>query len=214
MTPPFDHDPIPDPVPAAGPAVPEDGPAAGFALDRYLFGRLVALAATDPARPLTEILGLPRAALARLLERYLPERLPLLEALPADAGPGAEAIEEPDCRAYLLECRAGAAEEEEWLAAIVARRSQSPNHLWQDLGLASRDDLNALFRRHFPELVRRNNADMKWKKFIYRQLCEREGVLICKSPNCETCSDFSHCFSGEPGTPLQVLADLARGGPD
>lgn len=189
------------------------GGLSGYALDRHLFGRIVALAATDPSRPLTEALGLSRGDLARLLERYLPDRLPLLDALPAEAGPGAEQIEEPDYRAYLLECRAGEAEEEVWLAAIVARRSQSANHLWQDMGFADRGELNLLLRRHFPELVRRNAGDMKWKKFIYRELCQREGVLVCKSPNCAVCSDFSTCFSGEPGAPLQTLAGLARTGP-
>jgi nitrogen fixation protein NifQ len=177
--------------------------------DSVLFQRLVAMAAAG-REPLTVALGLGRDALVRLLRRYLPDRLGLLVTLSADAGRGADALEEPDLRACLLECRAGRGEEEEWLAAIVARRSLKPNHLWQDLGLADRGELTWLFRRHFPELVVRNRFDMKWKKFFYRTLCEREGVPICKAPNCEVCGDAVLCFAPETGEPLLALATLAR----
>ncbi len=174
--------------------------------DRNLFQSIVALAATERDRPLTEALGLDRATLGRLLRRHLPERLALLATLPADAGAGTEALEEPDLRDYLLECRAGRSREELWLAAIVARRSLGANHLWQDLGLGSRDELQHLFRRHFPELVARNRADMKWKKFFYRELCQRDGVPICKAPNCCVCIDVAICFGPETGAPLRSLA--------
>lgn len=40
---------------------------------------------------------------------------------------------------------------------------------------------------------------MKWKKFFYRQLCEQAEVLICKSPNCAVCSDYSLCFAPTEG---------------
>jgi nitrogen fixation protein NifQ len=49
----------------------------------------------------------------------------------------------------------------------------------------------------FPALVARNAGDMKWKKFLYRQLCEREQLLICKSPSCSVCSDLPVCFGPE-----------------
>lgn len=177
-------------------------------LDRLLFGRILALAAQDAARPLTHALGLGRDALAALIERHAPDHAHRLPGLPDDSGE--EAIEEGDLRAFLLDHRARGAEEEVWLAAIVARRSLEPNHLWQDMGFASRRELNAMFRRHFPALVARNSADMKWKKFFYRQLCEREGMLLCKSPNCEVCEDFEACFGGEEGDPLSALARAAR----
>ncbi len=186
----------------------------GEQLDRLLFGRILALAALDPERPPTHALGLGRNAIAALIGRYAPDRAPLISALPdatGDDGTGDDAIEEEDLRAFLLDHRARSAEEEEWLAAIVARRSLEPNHLWQDMGFANRQELNALFRRHFPELVRRNSADMKWKKFFYRSLCEREGLTLCKSPNCEVCDDFAACFGGEDGDPLSALARVAHG---
>lgn len=177
--------------------------------DRILFQRMVTLAAGERPRPLTEALGLDREALARLLRRHLPEHLPLLAALPLDAGAGADALEEPDLRDYLLEYRPGRNEEELWLAAIVARRSLGPNHLWQDLGLANRGELSILFARHFPKLVARNHADMKWKKFFYRELCQRDGVPVCKAPNCADCTDAAACFGPEAGAPLGALAALS-----
>jgi nitrogen fixation protein NifQ len=195
-------DPVPTPDASPESTVPLDAmPAA--ALDAHLFRRIVSFAAAETEHPLTAALGLGRAALERLLSRHLPELRALLRATPPDSGTGEDAIEEADLRALLLDHRRGDAEEEAWLAAIVARRSLGTNHLWQDMGFANRLELNAMFRRHFPALVALNAGDMKWKKFFYRQLCAREGFLLCKSPNCETCDDYAACFDGEPGEALR-----------
>jgi len=83
------------------------------------------------------------------------------------------------------------------MAVIVAHGCLGGDHLWQDLGLASRIELGALMKCNFPSLAARNDRDMKWKKFLYRQLCELEGLLICRSPTCEACSDFDACFGPE-----------------
>ena len=176
--------------------------------DRILFRRVVAIALTEAA-PLTAALGLTGEALERLLHTYFPES-PVFPS--SGSGPGEDALEEPDLRAWLLEFRAGRGEEEEWLAAILARRCQRPNHLWQDLGLADRAELNTLFQRHFPALARLNRSNMKWKKFFYRQLCEREGIPVCKAPNCAVCADVALCFGPESGEPLTALAGLSRMG--
>ncbi len=50
---------------------------------------------------------------------------------------------------------------------------------------------------NFPDLVARNSKDMKWKKFLYKQLCEAEGLYVCRAPSCEVCKDYQQCFGPE-----------------
>lgn len=85
------------------------------------------------------------------------------------------------------------------LAAMIARRAQRPNHLWQDLGLRNRDELSLLMTRHFAPLARRNSKDMKWKKFFYRTLCRDADYALCTAPSCGECCDFDLCFNAEAG---------------
>lgn len=192
-----------DTSPAANDSLPPAPAAVEEVPDSYLFARILALAADEP-RPLTHATGLTRAVLERLVDRYVPAMAARVAALPDGDDTGTDTYEEPDLRAMILEHRAGRAEEEEaWLAVIVARRCNAANHLWQDMGFAGRSDLGTLFRRHFPALVAANSGDMKWKKFFYRQLCQREGFLLCKSPNCDCCDDHDACFGGETGNPLK-----------
>ncbi len=71
------------------------------------------------------------------------------------------------------------------------------DHLWQDIGFWQRQDLSQFLQHNFPELARRNHKDMKWKKFLYKQLCEAEGLNLCRAPSCEVCDDYSNCFGSE-----------------
>jgi nitrogen fixation protein NifQ len=80
------------------------------------------------------------------------------------------------------------------MAQVVAAACMGQDHLWQDLGLLNRTELNALMQRNFPALAARNVKDMKWKRFLYRQLCEMEGIQACRAPSCEICTDYAHCF--------------------
>lgn len=84
-----------------------------------------------------------------------------------------------------------------WMASIVATACAGSDHLWQDLGLSSRDQLSALMRINFPGLAAANSGDMKWKKFLYRQVCSREGIYVCPAPSCGVCADFAKCFGPE-----------------
>lgn len=87
------------------------------------------------------------------------------------------------------------------LALIIARASLGDRHLWEDLGLASRAELANLMNHHFPRLVELNAQGMRWKKFLYRQLCIRHDILICRSPSCSTCDEQHRCFAPEsPGS--------------
>ena len=93
--------------------------------------------------------------------------------------------------------RAGTAEQIHRVAETIAIACLGDNHLWQDLQLPSRAELSALMAHWFPALTARNSGDMKWKKFLYKQLCEREAITICKAPSCAVCSDHALCFGPE-----------------
>jgi nitrogen fixation protein NifQ len=56
--------------------------------------------------------------------------------------------------------------------------------------------------RHFAKLARRNDQDMKWKKFFYRMICHDDGFSMCVAPSCSECSDFNECFGDESGESL------------
>jgi len=85
----------------------------------------------------------------------------------------------------------------DWIIGIIVAGCLGSDHLWQDLGLWSRSQLSAMLRHNFPELAARNNKDMKWKKFLYKQLCEAEGLYLCRAPSCEVCIDYPKCFGPE-----------------
>lgn len=93
--------------------------------------------------------------------------------------------------------RAGQDISEEWIAHIIAAACMGGNHLWQDLGLWSRKDLSELMQCNFPSLAAKNDRDMKWKKFLYKQLCIQEGIYTCRAPSCEVCVDYQKCFGPE-----------------
>jgi nitrogen fixation protein NifQ len=93
--------------------------------------------------------------------------------------------------------RAGWSPSEIWVAAIVAEACMANDHLWQDLGLWCRADLSDLMERNFPTLAAKNVANMKWKKFLYKQLCVAEGIYTCRAPSCAVCVDYQVCFGPE-----------------
>ena len=173
-----------------------------------LLGRPAACAAlSDPLRPLlaslltgrslkqgvlTATLGLPPDSFEALWQDYFPG-----DPLQLQHGPGEDMVELDDLLQLLLEYRAGVYASEAWLAHIVAYSCCGRNHLWQDLGLANRGELSLLMNTAFPALAALNVGDMKWKKFIYRHYCAREGIYVCPAPSCGECSDYSKCFAKE-----------------
>lgn len=166
-----------------------------------------AQAVADPLRPvlasllagrslhqgvLTATLGLSGLAFQTLWHDYFPG-----EHLNLQNGPGEDIAELEDLLNLLLEYRAGQQESEVWLAHIVAYSCCGRNHLWQDLGLDNRNKLTLLMTTAFPALAALNVGDMKWKKFIYRHYCAREGIYVCPAPSCGECADHAKCFSPE-----------------
>lgn len=163
--------------------------------------------AADPLRPvlasllagrslgegvLDATLGLSAADWAELWRGHFPgQRL----ALPARSLE--EIPEHDDLVGLLLAYRAGRSPAEAWLAVVVARACTGRDHLWQDLGLANRGELSVLMTEAFPGLASLNTGDMKWKKFIYRHYCARDGIYVCPAPSCGECTDYARCFAPE-----------------
>lgn len=141
-------------------------------------------------------LGLSRADFKDLLQHHFTGC-----RLPADPRTELEqqdrAIEADDLKRLFLTHRRDNEQEREWIADILIAGCMASDHLWQDLGLWQRADLTALIQYNFPSLAARNDRDMKWKKFFYKQLCISEGIYICRAPSCEVCTDYDNCFGSE-----------------
>lgn len=156
-----------------------------------------ALETSRGALPLARPLGLGAVAFQALLARYFPAANDLPE-LAAEAGCLALRSDEfDDLLQLLLDHRSDGSDETAWLASAVAAACLGGNHLWQDLGLANRRELSDLLKTRFPTLYARNTGNMKWKKFFYKQLCERAGVNACRAPSCRVCDDYHVCFGAE-----------------
>jgi len=80
------------------------------------------------------------------------------------------------------------------MVRVLASACMGSKHLWHDLGMPERPRLTELFRDYFPSLHALNVNNMRWKRFLYRQLCERGGDYVCRAPSCEQCSSYNECF--------------------
>lgn len=146
------------------------------------------------------IAGLRRRSFARMLAMVFPgfQGEALIAAMPQmQSDLDARSDEFDDLLELLLEHCTEFTDESFWVAHALATASMGGNHLWQDMGLPDRTALSRLIERNFTSLFVRNVGDMKWKKFLYRMLCERAEVLICKSPSCGVCVDYKVCFGPE-----------------
>lgn len=141
------------------------------------------------------IQGLDEPTLSRLVGHYFPgggtagATEGVCRALSAD--------EFGDLLALLREHRRDNSEETEWVAHAIASACAGENHLWEDMGLPDRPTLSRLIRHYFTTLYYKNTANMKWKKFFYKQLCDRAEVRMCKAPSCGVCTDYAICFGKE-----------------
>ncbi len=164
--------------------------------DAHVFACLFAVAAMEGGA-LGERLGLCGEDLTALVERWFPHARALSAG--QERGTDNEDDELVMVRDLLLAHRSTPGDESRWLAAMIARRAIEPNHLWEDLGLRDRSELSRLLARHFAPLAVRNTKNMRWKRFFYRTLCEADGVALCTTPVCSSCSDFDLCFGEESG---------------
>jgi nitrogen fixation protein NifQ len=175
-------------------------PNAADPFDTHVVACIIAVSFSeccDGQRALTDATGLDPAELVSVVQELFPQATYLLPSL-AELAPVRSPDE--DCLLDLLrQCASDASPFQQVLAKMVARRAQSANHLWQDLGLCNRGELSRLMARHFRPLAARNSNDMKWKKFLYRMICRDTGYAICTAPSCSECVDFEICFGDESG---------------
>lgn len=159
-------------------------------------------------------MGLSQERFVELLDRYFPgvsrELYAHTCATPCDDCVKLRADEFDDLVRLLLDHRADDGEQTEWLAYAIASACMGGNHLYEDMGLANRQALTDLLNRHFTTLFVKNIGNMKWKKFFYKQLCDRAEVKACSAPSCQVCNDFDACFGPEDETGLASLARLGQ----
>jgi nitrogen fixation protein NifQ len=187
-----------------------DDPAS---FDAHVVASILAIAAaeTRPGQTISDGVGLDGAQLRSLVVALFPGVgvMPGLQVLDR----AVERPEDEEClRDLLTRFSTTGSGIEQQLAAMIARRAMRPNHLWQDLGLRNRGELSRLMARHFTALARRNDRDMKWKKFLYRMICRDEGYTICTAPSCAECDDFQVCFGDESGESLLAAVRRAANG--
>jgi nitrogen fixation protein NifQ len=172
-------------------AMPAATPRAAADPNRSLLASIVAGQIADTGC-LPADLGLGKAVHVALISEYFPgldTRGPqrTVEAIP----------EWSDLQKLLLDHRGCEHPSELLIANILATACAGRDHLWQDLGLANREELSKLMWVNFPALARANTGDMKWKKFLYRQFCASEGIYVCPAPSCGVCKDYAKCFGPE-----------------
>lgn len=165
------------------------------AADRHLLACLLVVAEEEGTVPAK--LGLSSAQCRQLLCRFFPALDFALEG-------GADSYDRPnvnfDLVAMLLEYVPQRVDDHspfpaEYLARILAARATCPGHLWVAMGLFERNELTAAIKRHLPVLAAANSQGMRWKRFFYKQLCDRSGGVLCKTPVCGDCPEYSICFT-------------------
>jgi nitrogen fixation protein NifQ len=146
---------------------------------------------------LPQWLGMSEQSFMRMMGECFPGFLYPLDATGRGIADEQRFDERDEVLQLLMQHRAGNSETEQWVAEIITAACQGQDHLWQDLGVWSRKDLSELISVNFPSLAAKNDKDMKWKKFIYKQLCITEGIYTCRAPSCEVCADYDNCFGPE-----------------
>ncbi|MEK8033408.1 nitrogen fixation protein NifQ [Ideonella sp. DXS29W] len=143
--------------------------------------------------------GLDAHDIAAMMERWFPGAAQAFGWQWSGLSPRTEPRQDEidDVVALLMDDGIGPLDERRWLAHAIAQATLGANHLWQDLWLPSRHELSMLMAQRFPALAARNDRDMKWKKFLYKQLCDRAELHICRAPSCSACSDQVQCFGPE-----------------
>ena len=169
--------------------------------DRHLFACLLAVAAQE-TQALEDALGLGSSDITALLEKYFPG----VDRASLSKGAGSKFESRPDINKDILSILLAHVPTEPgtqdlstsvWLCHSLAARACRPGHLWVAMGFFERPELTAAINRHLPSLAAANNRKMRWKRYLFKQVCDLNGGTMCKAPNCGVCSDYSICFTAE-----------------
>jgi len=191
----------------------------GGLADTQDLGRMLLRRCSDASAPYPCALGLPLESLGTLVGTVFPEaaagwvpgrcfsrhvhRLAEAEAEDRHACPGSMDIsapeilrlkrEEEDFLGLLLRNRSTDQPIAAAFAVIIARAGVENDHLWRSLGLAGRNSLADLLRRHFHPLASANTRKLRWKRFFYERL-HAEGRPADRPTVCDACSHHSDCY--------------------
>jgi nitrogen fixation protein NifQ len=168
--------------------------------NRHLFACLLTVASEEPYDT-AAALGLKTDELNQLLQTWFPQvRTDLLQHADRPEQEPPEYNEEV-LQILLSHVPDGADGTPEpsslHLAHVIAARTAHPGHLWVAMGLFERPQLSASIRRLLPSLAEANDKNMRWKRYLFKQVCDLNGGVMCKSPNCGDCSDYILCFPDE-----------------
>ena len=140
-------------------------------------------------------MGLNASEFSGLLEQCFLSAKPDVLALPAIACAALPREDFNDLLQLLLEYRRDDSDETAWVAHALCSGCMGSDHLYSDMCLPNRQILSDLIAHYFPVLFGKNSgARMRWKKFFYKQLCDRAEVHLCPAPGCQSCIDRPVCF--------------------
>ncbi|MGU7782221.1 nitrogen fixation protein NifQ [Burkholderia sp. PU8-34] len=162
--------------------------------DAILFAALIAARA---GRGELAWLGLSRAQVAALLARHFPRSVfAAVTTTPIAIADHAHADFVATLHALLLRdvSRAVREDDADCVASIIAYACLRPDHLWRDLGLDGREAVTGMLERYFPALAARNVHNLRWKKFLAREVARSLGVAPAPAPGCPGCEDYTVCF--------------------
>lgn len=163
----------------------------GDEFDRNIVSCALATAMAEVEyHPITEALGLSRDTIAEILESMFPGSYSIDEIVPQDANTGEDAPAEPVLREMFLASGTSGVPIESWLAHIFIRRCQVGDHMWRSIGLSSRNELTEAMLRYFKPLAAKNINNLKWKRFIYKQMRIENNLDLDKYPYCDNCSRY------------------------
>jgi nitrogen fixation protein NifQ len=173
-------------------------PAGALEEDRHLFACLLAVAADEPCNT-AAALGLEADELLEVLRTWFPAGSHELLLIPGNPGQASPPAYNEEVLQILLSHVPPKTDDtfsaaSLHLARMIAARTAHPGHLWVAMGLFERPQLSAAIRRFLPSLAAANSQNMRWKRYLFKQVCELGGGMMCKSPNCGECSDYSICF--------------------